>query len=43
MPDGYLITIAMLAGSVLVTLPVLTGFIFVQRFLIQGLAVGAVK
>lgn len=33
----------MMAGSVLITVPVLIGFIFVQRFLVQGLAVGAVK
>ncbi|MEO7132678.1 MAG: carbohydrate ABC transporter permease [Vicinamibacterales bacterium] len=33
----------MMAGSVLITVPVLIAFIFVQRFLVQGLAVGAVK
>ncbi len=33
----------MMAGSVLITVPVLIAFMFVQRFLVQGLAVGAVK
>lgn len=33
----------MMAGSVLITVPVLIAFIFVQRYLVQGLAVGAVK
>lgn len=33
----------MMAGGVLVTLPVLVLFVFVQRYLVQGLAAGAVK
>lgn len=33
----------MMAGAVLITVPVLIGFMFVQRHLVQGLAVGAVK
>jgi multiple sugar transport system permease protein len=33
----------MMAGSVLITVPVLIAFIFVQQYLVQGLAVGAVK
>jgi multiple sugar transport system permease protein len=33
----------MMAGSVLITVPVLIAFIFVQKYLVQGLAVGAVK
>jgi multiple sugar transport system permease protein len=33
----------MMAGAVLVTVPVLIAFMFVQRHLVQGLAVGAVK
>lgn len=33
----------MMAGSVLITVPVLVAFIFVQRYLVQGLAVGAIK
>ena len=33
----------MMAASVLITVPVLIAFMFVQRHLVQGLAVGAVK
>lgn len=33
----------MMAASVLITVPVLIGFVFVQRYLVQGLAVGAVR
>jgi ABC-type glycerol-3-phosphate transport system permease component len=33
----------MMAGGVLMTLPVLVLFMFVQRYLVQGLATGAVK
>jgi len=33
----------MMAGAVLITVPVLVCFMFVQRHLVQGLAVGAVK
>ncbi|MEP9377919.1 carbohydrate ABC transporter permease [Aquabacter sp. CN5-332] len=33
----------LMAGGVLITLPVLLGFAFVQKWLIQGLAAGAVK
>ena len=33
----------MMAGAVLTTVPVLACFMFVQRYLVQGLAVGAVK
>lgn len=33
----------MMAGAVLITVPVLICFMFVQRYLVQGLAVGAVK
>lgn len=33
----------MMAASVLITVPVLICFVFVQRFLVQGLAVGAVR
>ncbi len=33
----------MMAGAVLITVPVLICFMFVQRYLVQGLAMGAVK
>ena len=33
----------MMAGAVLITVPALVCFMFVQRYLVQGLAVGAVK
>ena len=33
----------MMAGAVLITVPALVCFMFVQRFLVQGLAMGAVK
>ena len=33
----------MMAGAVLITVPALVCFMFVQRFLVQGLATGAVK
>lgn len=33
----------MMAGAALITVPVLVGFMFVQRYLVQGLAVGAIK
>jgi multiple sugar transport system permease protein len=33
----------MMAGAVLITVPALACFMFVQRFLVQGLAMGAVK
>jgi multiple sugar transport system permease protein len=33
----------MMAASVLITVPVLVCFVFVQRYLVQGLAIGAVK
>lgn len=33
----------MMAGAVIVTIPILIGFMFVQRYLVQGLAMGAVK
>jgi multiple sugar transport system permease protein len=33
----------MMAASVLITVPVLICFVFVQRYLVQGLAMGAVK
>ena len=33
----------MMAGGVLITLPIMTGFAVVQRWLIQGLSAGAIK
>jgi len=33
----------MMAGAVLITVPALVCFMFVQRYLVQGLAMGAVK
>ena len=33
----------MMAAAVLITVPVLICFMFVQRYLVQGLAMGAVK
>jgi ABC-type glycerol-3-phosphate transport system permease component len=33
----------MMAGGVLITLPIMLGFALAQRWLIQGLSAGAIK